>query len=172
MTRIEAQAIETARLSLEPLRIEHAEPMASVLADPQLHTFIGGVPASAPQLRSRYARMLAGPDDPGVSWCNWMIRLRENCRLTGTVQATISPNGDKLYAEIAWVIGTAWQHRGIATEAACALVDWLAQQPIHAVIAHIHPDHHASAAVATAAGLTATAELHDGETRWHKDINR
>jgi RimJ/RimL family protein N-acetyltransferase len=172
MTQIEAESIETARLVLEPLRIEHAEPMALVLADPQLHTFIGGAPATAPQLRSRYTRMLAGSSDPAESWCNWMIRLRENHQLTGTVQATVSPDADGLHAEIAWLIGTAWQRRGIATEATRALVDWLTRQPIHAVIAHIHPGHHASAAVATAAGLTPTAELHDGEIRWHKNINR
>jgi RimJ/RimL family protein N-acetyltransferase len=70
------------------------------------------------------------------------------------------------------VIGTAWQRRGIATEAARALVEWLTRQPIHAAIAHIHPDHRASAAVATAAGLTRTTELHDGETRWRNNIDR
>ena len=173
MTRVAAETIETARLVLVPLRIEHAEPMAIVLADPQLHVFTGGAPETAPQLRSRYARMLAGPSDPGVSWCNWVIRLRENHQLTGTVQATVSPDADDgLYVEVAWVIGTAWQRRGIATEAARALVDWLARQPIHAVIAHIHPDHRASAAVATAVGLTPTAEVHDGEIRWHKDVDR
>ena len=172
MTHIEAEEIETARLVLEPLRIEHAEPMAIVLADPQLHAFIGGAPATARQLRSRYTRMLAGPGDPAESWCNWVIRLRENHELTGTVQATVSPAADGLHAEIAWVVGTSWQRRGIATEAARALVEWLTRQPIHAVIAHIHPDHDASAAVATAVGLTPTAEIHDGEVRWHKRIDR
>lgn len=173
MTHIEAEEIETARLVLEPLRIEHAEPMATVLADPRLHAFIGGAPDTAPQLRSRYTRMLAGPADPAESWCNWVIRLRESHELTGTVQATVSPAADGLQAEIAWVVGTSWQRRGIATEAARALVDWLARQPpIHAVIAHIHPDHDASAAVAAAAGLTPTAEVHDGEVRWLKSTVR
>jgi RimJ/RimL family protein N-acetyltransferase len=73
-------------------------------------------------------------------------------------------------AEVAWVVGTPWQGQGIATEAARALVDWLGQQSVPAVIAHIHPDHQASAAVAAAAGLTPTDERHDGEIRWH--LNR
>lgn len=171
MTHIEAETIETARLVLEPLQIEHAEPMATVLADPQLHAFIGGAPDTAPQLRSRYTRMLAGPGDPAESWCNWVIRLREYRQLTGTVQATVSPDADGLRAEIAWVVGTPWQRRGIATEAILALVDWLARQPIQSVIAHIHPDHAASAAVATAAGLNPTAEIHDGEIRWRKTVD-
>lgn len=177
MTHVETEPIETARLVLEPLRIEHAEPMAVVLADPRLHEFIGGAPAAAPELRERYARMLAGPGDPAVSWCNWMIRLREQDRLTGTVQATIGPGtgtglgADGLQAEIAWVIGTEWQRRGIAREAARALVDWLAAQRVRTVVAHIHPDHHASAAVAAAIGLSPTGEIHDGEIGWRGIID-
>jgi RimJ/RimL family protein N-acetyltransferase len=57
-------------------------------------------------------------------------------------------------AEIAWVVGTPWQGQGIATEAARALVAWLRNRSVRTVIAHIHPRHHASAAVAAAAGLT------------------
>lgn len=172
MTHIEIEPIGTARLTLEPLRIEHAEPMATVLADPRLHEFIGGTPATAPELRERYARMLAGPSDPAVSWRNWMIRLREQGRLAGTVQATIGPGPgpDGLQAEVAWVIGTEWQRRGIAGEAARALVDWLAARHVHTVIAHIHPDHRASAAVAAAVGLSPTPEINDGEIRWRRII--
>ncbi len=95
----------------------------------------------------------------------------ESC-LTGTVQATVSPSGLGPIAEIAWVVGTPWQGRGIATEAARGLVACLDQQPVHTVIAHIHPEHRASAAVATAAGLTPTDEWHEGEIPWHRSIRR
>jgi hypothetical protein len=66
--------------------------MAVVLSDPSLHAFIGGAPATPPALRSRYRRMVAGPADSAVSWCNWVIRLRDEGCLVGTVQATISPS--------------------------------------------------------------------------------
>lgn len=145
--------------------------MATALSDPALHTFIGGTPADPTALRSRYERMIAGSPDPDVSWLNWVIRLRDTSHLTGTVQATVTPSdGHGLVAEIAWVVGTPWQGKGIATEATRSLVDWLAQQPVHHVIAHIHPDHQASAAVATAAGLTPTNELHDGEILWQRNF--
>ena len=114
---------------------------------------------------ARYERWIAGSPDPAVSWCNWVIYLRGPGCLAGTVQATIS-TGDERAAEVAWVVGTPWQGQGIATEAARALVAWLGQQSIKTVIAHIHPGHQASAAVASAAGLTPTGRLQDGEMRW------
>ncbi|MGW2225890.1 GNAT family N-acetyltransferase [Streptomyces formicae] len=165
--------IRTARLDLVPLRVEHADEMAAVLADPALHTFIGGAPDGVTALRARYGRMLAGSPDPAVSWLNWVVRLRTGqlpC-LVGTVQATITPgaDGDGPTAEVAWVIGTPWQGRGFASEAACGLVDWLTtQRAVRTLVAHVHPDHEASAAVARAARLTATDVVQDGEIRWER----
>lgn len=172
MSTLEAQAISTGRLDLLPLLVEHAEEMAEVLSDPALHTFTGGTPHTPQALRSRYQRLTAGSPDPAVCWLNWVIRLRDEVCLTGTVQATTITSGPGPTAEIAWVVGTPWQGRGIATEAAQGLVDWLSQQRVRTVIAHIHPEHQASAAVATAAGLTPADERHDGEIRWHRSIRR
>lgn len=164
--------IATPRLDLVPLRVEHAAEMAVVLADPALHHFIGGKPATADKLKVRYAMMVAGPREPDVSWLNWVIRVRPEGHLTGYVQATVapSPDGAGRTAEIAWVVGTPWQGRGIATEAARGLVEWLSRQPVDVLVAHIHPEHHASAAVATAVGLASTGEEHDGEIRWRRDL--
>ncbi|ANY09468.1 GNAT family N-acetyltransferase [Pseudonocardia sp. HH130630-07] len=172
MSTIEAEAISTGRLELTPLTVGHAEEMDTVLSDPALHTFIGGTPDTPQALRSRYQRVTAGSPDPAVSWLNWVIWLRDEACLAGTVQATISLSGHGHIAEIAWVVGTPWQGRGIATEAAQALTTWLGQQPIHTVIAHIHPDHRASATVATAAGLTPSEDKYDNEIRWRRSIRR
>jgi RimJ/RimL family protein N-acetyltransferase len=166
VSAIRSQSIRTDRLDLLPLLVEHAPEMAAVLSDPDLHAFIGGAPADPQALRARYERLTAGSPDPTVSWCNWVIRLRDEAALVGTVQATITDHGLERIAEIAWVVGTAWQGRGIAAEAARGLVAWLRRQSVPAVIAHIHPDHRASAAVATAAGLTPTGVWHEGEVRW------
>ncbi|MFD7643598.1 GNAT family N-acetyltransferase [Kitasatospora sp. NPDC059795] len=167
MTAVRPEPIPTERLILLPLQVSHADEMAAVLSDPTLHAFIGGAPDTADALRARYERWSAGSPDPAESWCNWVIRLRNDDCLVGTVQATVTADDRGATAEISWVVGTSWQRRGIATEAARGLVDWLRQLPVHAVVAHIDPDHRASAAVATAAGLTATDQWHDGEIRWH-----
>lgn len=163
--RVSAEPLRTDRLDLLPLRVEHAEEMAAVLADPALHHFIGGEPLSPDGLRARYERLVAGSGNPAVSWCNWVLRLRAGSCLVGTVQATITADGT---AEIAWVIGTPWQRRGLASEAARGLVAWLEQGPVHTVVAHVHPAHRASATVAAAAGLTPTEEWQDGEVRWRR----
>ncbi|MFF3492108.1 GNAT family N-acetyltransferase [Streptomyces sp. NPDC002795] len=160
-------AFTTDRLAMLPLRVEHAEEMAGVLADPALHAFIGGAPDTAEELRARYRRMLAGSPDPAVTWLNWVVQLRCEERLVGTVQATVAGG----VAEIAWVVGTRWQGRGFATEAARALVVRLGEQGVGergvgTFVAHIHPEHRASAAVATACGLAPTDEWHDGEVTW------
>ena len=165
MGDLAAEPIRTGRLTLVPLRAEHAKEMAGVLADPALYLFTGGSPPTPGELRDRYERQAAGSGRPDEIWCNWVIELREAGGLVGYVQATITGTG-RPAAEIAWVVGTGWQGRGIATEAARGLVGWLRQQGAGTIVAHVHPDHHASAAVARAAGLAPADRWHDGEIRW------
>ncbi|AZM90491.1 GNAT family N-acetyltransferase [Streptomyces sp. W1SF4] len=161
---IKPESVRTDRLDLVPLRVEDAEEMAGVLGDPDLHVFIGGEPEGVEELRARYVRWGAGSPDPGVAWCNWVVRLRAEGCLVGTVQATVGGGS----AELSWVVGTAWQGRGIASEAARGLVVWLREQGVGEVVAHVHPDHAASAAVAAAAGLAPTGRWQDGEVRWER----
>lgn len=165
-----AEPIRSERLDLLPLGVEHAEEMAGVLDDPALHTFIGGAPLTPAELRARYERLAAGSPEPDVGWLNWVIRVRDEDRLAGTVQATVTDGG--ACAEIAWVVGTAWQGRGIAGEAARGLVDRLGALAVRTVVAHIHPDHAASAAVARSAGLAPTDVTQDGEIRWRRTMDR
>lgn len=172
MSLIGAEPIRTSRLDLLPLLVEHAEEMAGVLSDPGLHVFIGGAPDTPEELRARYRRLTSGSPEPGVSWLNWVVRVREDGRLAGTVQATVGP-GPGAEAEVAWVVGTPWQGRGFASEAASALVGWLGGRPgVATVVAHIRPAHRASAAVALAAGLVPGGDVReDGEARWVLDVS-
>jgi RimJ/RimL family protein N-acetyltransferase len=155
-----ATTFRTARLTLLPLRVEYAGEMAKVLADPNLYTFTGGEPPTAEGLEDRYRRQLAGPGRDDEHWLNWVVQYDD--QLVGYVQATVTGST----AEIAWVVGTEWQGRGYAKEAALGLVAWLQEQGVEQIIAHVHPDHIASAAVTKAAGLTRTDQLEDGEYLW------
>ena len=160
-------ALRTERLDLEPLRVEHADELAPLLDDPALHRFIGGRPLTRAQLGERYSRLAHGGSADGTQrWLNWVVRARESGQPVGTVQATVTASGDGSLAEVAWVIGVPFQGRGYATEAARAMVAWLRKQGVVAVVAHVHPRHEASAAVARAIGLVATPTVVDGEIRW------
>jgi RimJ/RimL family protein N-acetyltransferase len=84
----------------------------------------------------------------------------------GTVQATITDGDGVRSAALAWVVATSRQGEGLATEATRAAVDWLRDRGVTRFVAHIHPDHGASAAVARHLGLAPTDARRAGEVRW------
>lgn len=176
MTR-QTEPIATDRLDLVPLEVEDALEMVGVLADPVLYRFVGGAPPSLAELCERYAAQVSGRSaDGGEAWHNWIVRERATGAATGFVQATVTgwperagdrdPDGEAPAAEIAWLIGTPWQGRGYASEAARALVAWLTAAGVGTIVAHVHPDHHRSASVAGRAGLAPTEAFLDGERAW------
>jgi RimJ/RimL family protein N-acetyltransferase len=156
--------ITTKRLRLDPLRVEDADEMVAVLGDERLHEFTGGRPATLAELRTHYARLVAGSPETDETWLNWIVRRRNDSQPVGTVQATLRDGGKT--ALVAWVIGVEWQKQGLASEAARALVDWLREQGVHQLVARIHPAHVASGAVAERAGLEPTEEEIGGEQVW------
>lgn len=167
-----ARPIETARLQLEPLRIEHAEELAATLEDPRLHAFIGGRPATVDELRARYARQVVGHSaDDGEGWLNWVVRRSDTGEVAGTVQATVRRTRSQVSADVAWVVAMPHQGQGIASEAAGAMVVSLRDQGVSEIAALIHPDHTASSRVARRLGLRATEDLVDGEIRWVSDLS-
>lgn len=163
--RLSATPIDTPRLSLEPLAPVHANEMTRVLADPALYSFTGGNPSTVDELTARYTRQVRGHSDDGSAlWLNWIVRLRADGTAVGYVQATVDNETEA--ADVAWVIGTSHQGHGYAREAATAMETWLREAGVARLSAHIHPEHHASQAIARAIGLQATTEVVDGEIRW------
>lgn len=150
-------SIRTERLVLRPLRVSDADEMAPVLADSSLYEFTGGEPPSVSELANRYQQQTAGSGTPGEHWCNWVIRTSSQERAVGFVQATVV--GD--LADLAWVLGAHDQGRGLATEAVMAVCDWLAENTVRRIEAHIHPRHEASQAVAQRIGMVRTGECDD-----------
>jgi len=160
--------VETDRLTLEPLRVEDADEMVEVLADPTLYEFTGDTPPTLDELRARYEKQVRGTSaDGGEEWRNWIVRERASGHAVGFVQATIS--GERRdRAEIAWLIGVEWQRRGYASEAAAALVEWFETRGVLTIDAHVHPDNTASAGVAARVGMSSTEEVVDKETVWRR----
>lgn len=167
-----AEQLIAERLALEPLRVEHAVEMAPVLADAALYTFIGGLPPTEQELAARFGRQATGPShDEKQGWLNWVLRDRSTGRLVGSVQATLIHEAGFPVAELAWVIATSAQGKGYAGEAAGAVTAWLRSRGVSRFIAHIHPDHGASAGVARRLGLHPSEVVQNGERRWTNDAD-
>jgi len=158
----------TDRLRLEPLRAEHATEAFPLFDDVRLHAWTGGAPAGWPEFAEQYRRRAAGQSpDGGRGWLNWLLRHTADQRLVGLVQATLyRPRPALLAAELAWVIGSDYQGRGFAREAAIAMTGWLAEQGVGEFTALIHPGHAASIAIARRLALTSTGTERDGEVLW------
>lgn len=161
------QTLEAERFFLDPLSVEHAHPMVKVLADPGLYEFTGDEPSTYRELLRRYSAQCAGQSKDGSQWwLNWVIRSKSTGSLIGFIQATVEGEPLKLSADIAWVVTPESQGKGVATEAAGAMVSWLQMQGVAPIVAFVHPEHHASMAVAKKLGLSPRSTVVDGEVRW------
>jgi RimJ/RimL family protein N-acetyltransferase len=142
--------------------------MAPLLHDPRLHIFIGGTPPTLDQLRDRYRHQVVGRSADGSQlWFNWVLRHRDSGRVLGTLQATVSTRAaGRPCAELSWVVGAADQGQGFAKEGVLALATWLREQGVSCLVAHVHPRHLASMAVARSIGLEPSEITIGGETRW------
>ena len=157
------ERIPTARLELVPVIADDAGELIEVFGDERLYVFLGGRPTTTEKLRAQFAALATArlADKEGTAQRNWTVRRRGDGRAVGMLQAAFSDQGRA--AEIAWAVGVPWQGQGIASEAAQAVVGWLERRRVSVITAHIHPDHHASAKVATQAGLRPTGEYRDHE---------
>jgi RimJ/RimL family protein N-acetyltransferase len=153
----------TPRLELVPVVADDAEELTDVFGDQRLYAFLASHPTTTEELRAQFARLAAARvvDKAGTAQRNWTVRHRSDGRAVGMLQAAFSDQGHA--AEIAWAVGVPWQGQGIASEAAPAVVGWLERRRVSIITAHIHRDHHASAKVATRAGLRPTGEYRDHE---------
>jgi RimJ/RimL family protein N-acetyltransferase len=157
--------LRTERLMLDPLEPSMALEMVDVLADPDLYRYTGGAPPCLADLRRRYDRQAAGwSDDRSERWLNWIIRRTDTNVAAGYLQATVSRSD--WAADLAWVVGKPHQGHGFATEAAQAVVGWLAHHGVTRVTAHIGPANRASQAVAGKIGLVPSSKRVCGETVW------
>lgn len=166
-----AEPLRSSEICLAPLQVGDADELAPLLADPELHQFIGGKPPNLAELRSRFARQCEGASPDGREvWLNWVIRTGAAQYPVGTVQAMVTQGDNGRIAELAWVIGTAYQGRVLAQAAARLVAGWLSQHGVQHLQAHIHPGHLASQAVAVSLGLRATEHMSEGERRWQRSV--
>jgi RimJ/RimL family protein N-acetyltransferase len=115
--------LETERLILEPINEIHAAEMTSLLAHPDLHTYVPSDPPTLEKLKSRYKywESRISPEEDEL-WLNWVGRLKTNGKLVGHFQAGVKTSLD---ASIAYTIGKDFQRQGLAYEGLAKILELL-----------------------------------------------
>ncbi|MGZ3687107.1 MAG: GNAT family N-acetyltransferase [Bdellovibrionota bacterium] len=106
--------LETPRLLLEPVTEAHAEELVALFADPELHHF---VPFEAPTLETQKERCSRWSKRRSVDgkeiWLNWLAREKKTGAVVAHFQVGFKAD---LIATIGYVVGRAFQKKGMATE--------------------------------------------------------
>jgi ribosomal-protein-alanine N-acetyltransferase len=134
------ETLTTARLVLEPLAVADADAMFDVLADPALYRYLDyPPPPSREHVRGVYARLAERRSPDGSQhWLNWIARTQDDAPI-GFVQATVLPDRS---AWIAYLVASAYQGRGYATEAVHAMLDHLvADYGVECFVATVEAEH-------------------------------
>jgi ribosomal-protein-alanine N-acetyltransferase len=136
------KTLQAAGLTLEPLRVAHADAMFLVLCDPAIYEYEEGPPPSVEWLRQRYRRLESRRSPDGTEhWLNWIIRLPDG-QVAGYVQASARLDG---HCYIAYVLGSAWWGRGLARRSVEAMIAELGPEyGIHTLWAVFNKDNHRS----------------------------
>ncbi|HVV86705.1 MAG TPA: GNAT family N-acetyltransferase [Kofleriaceae bacterium] len=139
----------TERLALEPLAQAHAEGLVAALGHAEVARHLPAPDVTTVEaLRERIAHLQR--DAPaGEVWLNFAVRRRVGGDVIGRIEATRHRD----WAEVAYLVGPAYQRRGYATEAVGWLVERLAASGAGEVWASVQPANAASRALLARLGF-------------------
>jgi RimJ/RimL family protein N-acetyltransferase len=148
------KTLYTPRLNIEPLLEAHAVSLFDILLDKNIYRFISEKPpVNLSALKSRY-RLLEKRKAPlsNELWLNWALKLKDNERYIGTLQATIYENGT---ANIAYVLASAFWKKGLAFESCKQLLEFLfSEYHIKKAIAEVDVNNNQSQQLLERLGFT------------------
>jgi RimJ/RimL family protein N-acetyltransferase len=165
-----AYPVETARLLLRPIDpVSDVDALHAYQSLPEVCRYIPYEPRTRDEVAARLAdpgRVRSTLTEPGQG-ISLAVEIKETGQVAGDVMIFWS---DETNAEIGYVIHPGYQGKGIATEAAAALLrlafDTGQGLGVHRVVARIDQRNPASAAVLTKIGMRQEAVLVENE--WFK----
>lgn len=160
------KTIGTERLSLRQLSASDAKPMFAYRSDPTVTKYQNWVPASIDEMITFIDGLaLHGPDTPG-KWFQIGIALGNSDELIGDCGIRISDSNPQ-QAEVGISLNPGFHHRGFATEALNALLEFIfASLDKHRVFASVDPRNEASMTLLNRVGMR--KEAHFVESYWFK----
>lgn len=141
--------LSSPRLRLLPLAVDDAELLLPVYADPEVTEYFENKITEIEGVRHAVKQRLARDVPPGMG--TWLIQLDETIVGHAHLWTARNPAG---IVEIGWTIGKAHWGRGIATEAARAVIEHgFRRLGLPAIFAIVHEDNAASMRVAQKLGF-------------------
>ena len=147
--------LETARLRLRRHEVPDFAPCAAMWADAGVTRYIGGRPFTAEEVWARLLRYVGHWELLGYGY--WAVEEKSTGQFAGDIgfadfQRDLQPSIEG-FPEIGWVLATAAQGKGFATEAVRAVVEWGDRRFAKTrTVCLIHPDNAASLRVAEKCG--------------------
>ena len=152
--------LETERLSMRPAQVGDAEGVFAYASDPEVSRYLPWAPHATISDTEQFLRRCERDWKQGNSF-PWVIVLRETDAVVGMIEANLTGHR----ASLGYVLARSVWGRGIATEAARAVVSALFEDPdIWRVWATCDVDNPASARVLEKVGMTLEGTLH----RWDR----
>lgn len=143
--------IETERLLLREWQDADFEPFRRIATDPEVMRYVsGGTPWTDEQIRGFLSRQRGFAAELG--FCLAPLVLRDGGELVG--QAGLQPLGTTRHIEIGWWLRPDCWGRGLASEAARALVGHgFGKAGLERIVAIAHPENRASIAIMEGLGM-------------------
>ncbi|HZN61616.1 MAG TPA: GNAT family protein [Planctomycetota bacterium] len=157
------ETVETKRLTLRDFRIEDWKAVHEYAADPRAVSHLPWGPNSADQTIEFVRAAIEDAARPNRRRFEFAIILREEDRLVGGTGLRVSGTENR-DAGMGYIIHPAFWKRGIASEAAAAMVEFgFRQRGLHRIWAEVDPSNDASARVLEKIGM-----IREGRLRQHK----
>ena len=162
--------IDTERLVLVPLGLEHLESTHAYAADPETTKYMMFLPVDSLDETRRYiADCVAEMQKPVPGYYEFAVLL--NGVHIGGVSLYFDTAPD--IGELGWIIAREYQGHGYAAEAARALIDWGREAlNVRRFIAHCDADNLASQAVMRKLGMTLTDTSGTRKNRGSDELRR
>ncbi|WP_175548611.1 GNAT family N-acetyltransferase [Mangrovactinospora gilvigrisea] len=145
------EQLTTRRLELRCFRPRDAEELHAIFSDPLTRTFTGGAFTEPAQTRRWIERRMQAFADTGLAW--YGLRLQGTGQLVGNCGLFPGPSGPTV-TEIGYEIHQPHQGRGLAAEAAAAVLAEATACAVGEVWATVRPDNAASLRLTARLGFT------------------
>ena len=150
--------IVTDRLTLRAHRADDVAPLQAIYSLPEVARYIPDVPWTMELAEQKVAERQLKNDLNGDSAAMWLV-IEIDGEIAGNILFWLTDRENRV-AEIGWVLSPAFEGRGIASEAARAMLrHGFEQHGVHRVAARLDARNHASARLAEAIGMQREGQL-------------